>query len=182
MLVIPAPEKFGAGIHFPHVRSFTRSGNGPPIKSGVTKPFPFLQTNPLPKSEAPHDCRRCSRLVELRKNLRKKPDWWNAPVPAFGDPDAWLAIVGLAPGKEGANRTGRVFTGDASGDLLFATMAKVGLSDGAFESRADERGQMPAAAKQTHRNGDQQLPRLSGAIIGRATQSEGDISSRQNRP
>ena len=60
----------------------------------------------------------------------EQPDWWNAPVPALGDPDAWLVIVGLAPGKHGANRTGRAFTGDASGDLLFATLAKFGLAEG----------------------------------------------------
>lgn len=95
--------------------------------------------SPLPFAEAPKNCRRCPRLVSLRKSLRKdQPEWWNAPVPAFGDPDAWLAIVGLAPGKEGANRTGRAFTGDASGDLLFATLDKVGLSDGEFQSRADD--------------------------------------------
>ncbi|MEO9468928.1 uracil-DNA glycosylase [Parasphingorhabdus sp.] len=94
---------------------------------------------PLPFAEAPKGCRRCPRLVGLRKQLQKiEPDWWNAPVPAFGDPDAWLAIVGLAPGREGANRTGRAFTGDASGDLLFATLDKVGLSNGQFQSRADD--------------------------------------------
>ena len=88
---------------------------------------------PLPFAEAPSRCRRCPRLVGLRKSLRREyPDWWNAPVPAFGDPDAWLAIVGLAPGKEGANRTGRPFTGDASGEMLFATLTKFGFVDGAF--------------------------------------------------
>ncbi len=95
--------------------------------------------SPLPFAEAPKNCRRCPRLVGLRKSLRKEhSDWWNAPVPAFGDPEAWLAIVGLAPGKEGANRTGRPFTGDASGDLLFATLDNVGLSNGKFQSRADD--------------------------------------------
>jgi len=95
--------------------------------------------SPLPFAEAPKGCRRCPRLVQLRKDLRKEqPTWWNAPVPAFGDPDAWLAIIGLAPGKEGANRTGRPFTGDASGDLLFATIGKVGLSNGHFQSRVDD--------------------------------------------
>ena len=95
--------------------------------------------SPLPFAEAPRGCRRCPRLVALRKTLRAEhPDWWNAPVPAFGDPDAWLAIIGLAPGREGANRTGRPFTGDASGDLLFATLDKVGLSNGTFQSRADD--------------------------------------------
>lgn len=94
---------------------------------------------PLPFAEAPENCGRCNRLVSLRKSLRKEfPDWWNAPVPAFGDPGAWLAIVGLAPGREGANRTGRPFTGDASGDLLFATLDVVELSRGSFRSRADD--------------------------------------------
>jgi uracil-DNA glycosylase family 4 len=60
------------------------------------------------------------------------PDWWNAPVPAFGDSGAWLAVVGLAPGKHGANRTGRPFTGDYAGELLYATLAKFGLSEGTF--------------------------------------------------
>ena len=60
------------------------------------------------------------------------PDWWNAPVPAFGDPAAWLAVVGLAPGKEGAHRTGRPFTGDASGEMLFATLTKYGFVNGRF--------------------------------------------------
>ena len=88
---------------------------------------------PLPAAEAPKGCRRCPRLVGLRKTLRKNhPDWWNAPVPAFGDPKASLAIVGLAPGTEGANRTGRPFTGDASGELLFATLTKYGFVNGQF--------------------------------------------------
>lgn len=59
-------------------------------------------------------------------------DWWNAPVPAFGDPDAWLAIVGLAPGKHGANRTGRPFTGDYAGELLYGTLLKFGLAEGEY--------------------------------------------------
>lgn len=76
------------------------------------------------------DCPLCPRLVALRAGLRAEhPDWWNAPVPALGDPDPWLVIVGLAPGKHGANRTGRAFTGDSSGDLLFATLEKFGLAE-----------------------------------------------------
>src|SRR3546814_19695888 len=66
------------------------------------------------------------------------PDWWNAPVQSFGDPDAWLAIVGLAPGLQGANRTGRPFTGDRSGPLFYNTLLKVGLATGAFQQRADD--------------------------------------------
>ena len=92
-----------------------------------------LSFTPLPPAEAPKGCRRCLRLVSLRQALRKEhPDWWNAPVPAFGDPEAWLAIVGLAPGTQGANRTGRPFTGDASGEMLFATLTKYGFVDGVF--------------------------------------------------
>ena len=89
--------------------------------------------SPIPAAEAPRDCPRCPRLVAFREELRGEfPEWWNAPVPAFGDPQAWLAIVGLAPGKHGANRTGRPFTGDYAGELLYATLAKFGLSEGEF--------------------------------------------------
>ncbi len=92
--------------------------------------------SPIPQAEAPRDCPLCPRLVAFRHQCRAEhPDWWNAPVPAFGDPQAWLAIVGLAPGKQGANRTGRPFTGDFAGDLLYATLEKFGLSEG--EYRAD---------------------------------------------
>ena len=92
--------------------------------------------SPLPQAEAPRDCPLCPRLVAFRQECRAEfPNWWNAPVPAFGDPDAWLAIVGLAPGKHGANRTGRPFTGDFAGDLLYATLLKFGLAEG--EYRAD---------------------------------------------
>ncbi|MXO59697.1 uracil-DNA glycosylase [Altererythrobacter salegens] len=88
---------------------------------------------PLSASEPPHDCRRCRRLVRLRETLRaEEPDWWNAPVPAWGDPEAWLAIVGLAPGRRGANRTGRPFTGDGAGYLLFAALADAGLARGTY--------------------------------------------------
>ena len=94
--------------------------------------------SPLPEAEAPRDCPLCPRLAAFREQCRvEHPGWWNAPVPAFGDPQAWLAIVGLAPGKHGANRTGRPFTGDYAGDLLYATLAKFGLSEGNY---AAERG------------------------------------------
>ena len=89
--------------------------------------------SPLPHTEAPRDCPLCPRLVAFRQECRAEhPGWWNAPVPAFGDPEAWLAIVGLAPGKHGANRTGRPFTGDFAGELLYATLAKFGLSEGDY--------------------------------------------------
>ena len=95
--------------------------------------------SPLPDLEPRRDCPLCPRLAGFREELRcELPDWWNAPVPAFGDPAAWLAIIGLAPGKHGANRTGRPFTGDYAGDLLFATLAKFGLSTGQYQARADD--------------------------------------------
>lgn len=94
------------------------------------------ERSPIPQAEAPRDCPLCPRLVAFRHECRAEhPDWWNAPVPSFGDPKAWLAIVGLAPGKHGANRTGRPFTGDFAGELLYATLAKFGLSAGDY--RAD---------------------------------------------
>jgi len=89
--------------------------------------------SPIPQAEAPRDCSRCPRLVAFREQCHDEhPGWWNAPVPAFGDPDAWLAIVGLAPGKRGANRTGRPFTGDFAGELLYATLLKFGLAEGEY--------------------------------------------------
>lgn len=93
----------------------------------------------MPGTEPPRDCSRCPRPVALRTNCRAEyPDWWNAPVYAFGDPDAWLALAGLAPGKHGANRTGRPFTGDYAGDLLFSTLARFGLSKGDYDARIDD--------------------------------------------
>ncbi len=95
--------------------------------------------SPVPEVEAPRDCPLCPRLVALREALRALyPDWWNAPVPAFGDREAWLGIVGLAPGMFGANRTGRPFTGDYAGFLLYETLQKFGLAEGAYEERPDD--------------------------------------------
>ncbi|MES2753522.1 MAG: uracil-DNA glycosylase family protein, partial [Pseudomonadota bacterium] len=106
----------------------------------------MISPSPLPATEPPHDCPRCPRLVAFRHALRvEHPGWWNAPVPAFGDPQAWLGIVGLAPGKHGANRTGRPFTGDFAGELLYATLAKFGLSEGTFDARADDGLQLRGA-------------------------------------
>lgn len=91
--------------------------------------------SPIPQAEAPRDCPLCPRLVAFRHECRAEfPDWWNAPVPAFGDPKAWMAIVGLAPGKHGANRTGRPFTGDYAGELLYATLLKLGLAEGEYRA------------------------------------------------
>jgi len=99
----------------------------------------LLSPSPVPKAEPPRDCPLCPRLVVFREELRREhPDWWNAPVRAFGDPEAWLGIVGLAPGKHGANRTGRPFTGDHAGVLLFETLLKLGLATGVYEERVGD--------------------------------------------
>ena len=79
------------------------------------------------------DCPLCPRLVQFRSTQRAvHPDWHNAPVPPFGEDSAELLIVGLAPGLRGANRTGRPFTGDYAGDLLYATLRKFGLAVGSY--------------------------------------------------
>jgi uracil-DNA glycosylase family 4 len=102
--------------------------------------------SPIPEAEAPRDCPLCPRLVAFRHALRAEhPDWWNAPVPAFGDRNAWLAIVGLAPGKHGANRTGRPFTGDFAGELLYATLLKFGLAHGEYRANPGDGLQLNGA-------------------------------------
>jgi len=95
--------------------------------------------SPVPAHEAPRDCPLCPRLVGYREALREEhPGWWNSPVPTWGDPDAWLAICGLAPGKQGANRTGRPFTGDYAGDLLYQTLLSYGFAHGRYDARPDD--------------------------------------------
>jgi uracil-DNA glycosylase family 4 len=90
-------------------------------------------------SEPSRDCPLCPRLAGFRQAQRAAfPDWHNAPVPCFGNPRARLMIVGLAPGLRGANRTGRPFTGDYAGDLLFATLKKLKLATGDYEQRPDD--------------------------------------------
>jgi uracil-DNA glycosylase family 4 len=85
------------------------------------------------------DCPLCPRLVAFRTaNRRAHPDWHNGPVPAFGPLAARLLIVGLAPGLRGANRTGRPFTGDFAGQLLYPTLLKFGLARGAYGERPDD--------------------------------------------
>jgi len=88
-------------------------------------------------TQPPRDCPLCPRLVAFREEARRlHPDWYNNPVRYWGDQAARLIIVGLAPGLKGANRTGRPFTGDFAGDLLYATLGKFGLAEGTY-------GQMP---------------------------------------
>ena len=91
-------------------------------------------------------CRRCPRLVAWREQVAREKvarfrdeTYWGRPVPGFGDPGARILIVGLAPAAHGGNRTGRVFTGDASGDFLFAAMHAVGLANQPTGRRADDR-------------------------------------------
>jgi uracil-DNA glycosylase len=92
-----------------------------------------------PSVEPGRDCPRCPRLVAFRQAWRERePDWFNAPVPSFGPVDARLLIVGLAPGLRGANRTGRPFTGDYAGDLLYATLKEFGFARGSYEARPDD--------------------------------------------
>ncbi len=89
--------------------------------------------------EPPRDCQLCPRLARFRADNRAAhADWFNAPVPGWGDREAQLLIVGLAPGVQGANRTGRPFTGDYAGDLLYATLLKFGFAHGTYQQRADD--------------------------------------------
>ena len=89
--------------------------------------------------EAPKLCGLCPRLVAFRdENRLKAPDWYNGAVPSFGDEAGRLLIVGLAPGLNGANRTGRPFTGDYAGDLLYATLLEFGFAQGRYEARPDD--------------------------------------------
>ena len=98
-----------------------------------------LREPSCPTVEPGHDCPRCPRLVSFRKANRKaEPGWFNAPVPPFGQADASLLIVGLAPGMQGANRTGRPFTGDYAGDLLYATLLEYGFASGRYQARPDD--------------------------------------------
>ena len=90
-------------------------------------------------AEPPRDCPLCPRLVAFREQWRaKEPDWFNAPVHSFGPLDARLLIVGLAPGLRGANRTGRPFTGDYAGDLLYETLTDFGFARGHYDERPDD--------------------------------------------
>ena len=90
-------------------------------------------------------CRRCPRLVEWRDKVAREKraayadeEYWGRPVPGFGDPNARVVIFGLAPAAHGANRTGRFFTGDRSGDFLFGALYRTGFSSSPISRRADD--------------------------------------------
>jgi uracil-DNA glycosylase family 4 len=92
------------------------------------------------------DCDRCPRLASFRNAERlRHPDWFNAPVPSFGAARARLLIVGLAPGLKGANRTGRPFTGDYAGMLLYETLIKFGFATGTYGESPDDGLALPEA-------------------------------------
>ena len=96
-------------------------------------------TSSIRPTEPDRDCPLCPRLADFRKAARKRePGWFNAPVPSFGDASARLLIIGLAPGLQGANRTGRPFTGDYAGDLLYATLLEYGFAKGHYQARPDD--------------------------------------------
>lgn len=94
---------------------------------------------PQSMAEAPPACMLCPRLVAYRhQNAIDEPKWFNGAVPSFGTADARLLVVGLAPGRNGANRTGRPFTGDFAGDLLYATLTEFGFARGTYAQRIDD--------------------------------------------
>ncbi|MCZ8186410.1 MAG: uracil-DNA glycosylase [Beijerinckiaceae bacterium] len=91
------------------------------------------------KAEPGRDCPLCPRLVAFREEWRaREPGWHNAPVPSFGPREARLLVVGLAPGLRGANATGRPFTGDYAGDLLYATLGEFGFAQGDYAESPDD--------------------------------------------
>jgi uracil-DNA glycosylase len=99
---------------------------------------------PTSAPEPARDCALCPRLVDLRSKLRAEhPAWHNAPVPSFGPSDARVLIIGLAPGLKGANRTGRPFTGDYAGDLLYATLLKFGRAKGTYVAGREDAAWIP---------------------------------------
>jgi uracil-DNA glycosylase len=98
---------------------------------------------PTPKTasiaEPPRDCPLCPRLVEYRgQNAAQNPGWFNGPAPSFGDANGRLLVMGLAPGRMGANRTGRPFTGDFAGNLLYETLIELGFAHGTYQARPDD--------------------------------------------
>ena len=91
------------------------------------------------RTEPDRNCQLCPRLASFRAATRaREAEWFNSPVPSFGDPNGRLMIIGLAPGLQGANRTGRPFTGDYAGDLLYATLIEFEFAQGVYQARPDD--------------------------------------------
>lgn len=102
-------------------------------------PTTLVMTEQAGGSEPPYFCQRCPRLFDFLEDCRATlPGYFNGPVSSFGDTKAELLVVGLAPGIGGANKTGRPFTGDAAGDLLYPALAKFGFSNDRFDARIDD--------------------------------------------
>jgi uracil-DNA glycosylase len=109
------------------------------IENGPARGQPVLTGAAVLPTEPDRNCPLCPRLAGFREAARtREPEWFNSPVSAFGDPNAALLIVGLAPGLQGANRTGRPFTGDYAGDLLYATLLEYGFAKGIYQARPDD--------------------------------------------
>jgi uracil-DNA glycosylase len=90
-------------------------------------------------TEPDRNCPLCPRLASFREAARaREAEWFNSPVPSFGDPNGRVLIIGLAPGLQGANRTGRPFTGDFAGDLLYTTLIEYGFARGTYQARPDD--------------------------------------------
>ena len=144
-------------------------------RDGSCPPFPVISRRSWPARTAKpgRNCPLCPRLAAFRETWRaREPSWFNAPVPSFGPLDARLLIVGLAPGLRGANRTGRPFTGDYAGDLLYATHEGIRFRPrhlrgarrrhaGAGRRPHHQRRALRAAGEQADAGGDQHLPRIS---------------------
>lgn len=114
--------------------------NGPETTAGVVASSTARQRGGIElRAEPDHDCALCPRLTAFREASRSvEPDWFNAPVPSFGNSSARLLIVGLAPGLRGANRTGRPFTGDYAGELLYGTLLEFGFARGTYAACPDD--------------------------------------------
>ncbi len=112
-----------------------------PPDAARPRPIAVLARPPAGQGIAapPHDCPLCPRLVAYRAaNRAANPGWFNGPVPSFGGADARLLIAGMAPGVKGANRTGRPFTGDHAGILLYQTLLRFGLASGSYRAEPDD--------------------------------------------
>jgi uracil-DNA glycosylase len=109
------------------------------MKTSVATREPRARGFAVCETEPQANCALCPRLASFRDESRAMyPDWFNAPVPSFGPADARLLIVGLAPGLKGANRTGRPFTGDYAGVLLYETLQLYGFASGTYAERIDD--------------------------------------------